>query len=67
MSAFPTISKEPKKGDERMKKYRADYANEDVFVIILADNVQKALEEAIRYESVYGTLFNLSLLDDATN
>lgn len=67
MSAFSTISKEPKKGDEGMKKYQADYADKDVFVIILADNVQKALEEAIRYESKYGTLLNLSLLDDATN
>ena len=50
-----------------MQIYRADYANEAVFEIIIADSEQEALDEAIEYESEHGTLFNLDLLDDDYN
>lgn len=50
-----------------MKTYRADYADENVMEIILAENTQDALDEAMGYEEEHGTLFNLTLLDDDYN
>lgn len=50
-----------------MRLYRAEYADEDVMEIILADNDMDALSEAWEMEKEHGTLFNLALLDEEYN
>ena len=50
-----------------MRIYRAEYANEDVMEIILADNDIDALSEAWEMEKEHGALFSLVLLDEDYN
>ena len=50
-----------------MRMYRAEYADEDVMEIILADNDMDALSEAWEMEKEHGTLFSLALLDEDYN
>lgn len=50
-----------------MRMYRAEYADEDVMEIILADNDMDALGEAWEMEKEHGTLFSLALLDEDYN
>ena len=47
--------------------YRAEYADENVMEIILADNDMDALIEAWELEKEHGTLFSLALLDEDYN
>lgn len=50
-----------------MRMYRAEYADEDVIEIILAENDIDALSEAWEMEKEHGTLFSLALLDEDYN
>jgi hypothetical protein len=56
-----------KEGGSEMQLYRAEYADEDVMEIILADNDMDALSEAWELEEVHGTLYSLALLDEDYN